>query len=150
MRFVYRQAIDAHAFKERLRSSQEQCFGRKIEHLHFTRAYCRNIFFVLHEIERTVEADGADTELCELRDLVLHERNQRRYDNSQTFEEQRGYLVTEGFTTACRHDDECVLFCQNAIDDTFLVEAKLLITEDCLQDIPGSFESWRTTGHWAN
>src|SRR5882757_4170592 len=64
--------------------------------------------------------------------LVLHQGDQRAYDNSHPLTDHRRQLITETFSSAGRHDDKSILPCQQALYDSVLivfkgVKAKLLL-----------------------
>ena len=50
--------------------------------------------------ESAVEKNGVDTPLLQLHHLVLHKRNQRRYDNGYAIEDKSRQLVAERLSTA--------------------------------------------------
>jgi len=72
-----------------------------------------------------VEEDGGDAHLAELRDLVLHEGDQRGDDHGgAAFLEDGGKLVAEGFAAACGHDDADIAAGGESADDFFLARAE--------------------------
>ena len=71
------------------------------------------------------------TELVEVIDLILHQRDQGRYDQGEPGESQSGKLKAQRLATACGHDRQHVLSAKNEIDDFTLgrpevVKAKAL------------------------
>ena len=65
--------------------------------------------------------------------LVLHQSNERGYDNSRPFHKQRRQLITERLATSCRHEHKCVVAIKKIADDGFLISLKLVKTEVFLQ-----------------
>ena len=75
-----------------------------------------------------VEEDGGDAHLAELRDLVLHEGDQRGDDHGgAAFLEDGGKLVAEGFAAAGGHDDTDVAARGEGADDFFLAWAESVV-----------------------
>ncbi len=75
---------------------------------------------VLGEIVGGIERGGGDAVAPELRDLVAHQRDQRRNDDGETVAQQRGKLIAQRFPAAGRHDREHVAAGENRGDDLFL------------------------------
>ena len=65
--------------------------------------------------------------------LVLHERNEGRYDYSRSFHKQGRQLITERLSTSCGHKHKCVVAIKKVADDSFLVSLKFVKTEVFLQ-----------------
>lgn len=69
--------------------------------------------------------------------LVVHQRNQRRYDNRHAFAHQRGNLVTQRLAPARRHQHHQTPAACQSIDDSLLPAAKFGITEYFVQNLFG-------------
>ncbi len=54
-------------------------------------------------------------------DLILHQGNQRRYDDRHTLHDEGGQLVAERFTTTGRHQDKGVPTGKHIADDSLLI-----------------------------
>ena len=75
-----------------------------------------------------VEEDGGDAHLAELRDLVLHEGDERGDDDGgAAFLEHGGKLVAERFAASGGHDDADVAARGEGADDFFLAGAEGVI-----------------------
>ena len=72
-----------------------------------------------------VQEDGGDAHLAELRDLVLHQGDERRDDDGGAiFLQHGGKLVAQGFAAAGGHDDADVAAGGECADDLFLARAE--------------------------
>ncbi len=56
----------------------------------------------------------------ELIHLILHQRDERRYNKGDSRKHQSRYLITDGFPPAGGHDGQGISFLQNTGDDLFL------------------------------
>jgi hypothetical protein len=68
------------------------------------------------------------------RDLVFHERDERRDDDRQPVEHQGRDLVTERFAAAGRHQHEAVFFPQDGLDRRLLVQPERVVAELAFED----------------
>ncbi len=66
-------------------------------------------------------------------DLILHQRNQWRNDQSQVFQVKSTELVTEAFAAAGRKNGERRFPFQDFADDRLLAFAKSIKTKDIFQ-----------------
>ena len=62
-------------------------------------------------------------------DLILHQGNQRRYDNGRALHHDGGQLVAQRFSPTSRHEHKGVMFLEQVLDDCFLVSLKLVEPE---------------------
>ena len=69
--------------------------------------------------------------------LILHQRNKRRNDESDSRKEQCRQLVAQRFATAGGHDSQHILPRQDAGDDLFLALAKVSETEGFIESLNG-------------
>ena len=69
--------------------------------------------------------------------LVVHQRNQRRYDNRHAFAHQRRNLVTQRLAPTRRHQHHQTLAAGQSIDDSLLLATKFGITEYFVQNLFG-------------
>ena len=67
--------------------------------------------------------------------LVLHQRDERRYDDGRAFRHQCGQLVAERLASSRGHQYESVVAVKDAFDDFFLVAFELVETENILQQL---------------
>ena len=75
--------------------------------------------------ERGVEAQHVDVELGELVVLILHQRDQRRDDERDARQLERGQLIAERLARAGRHDRERVDAGEHVADRERLAGAEL-------------------------
>ena len=67
-------------------------------------------------IELGVQRAGGDTDLAQRRDLVVHQRDQRRDDHRGAGAAQRGHLVADALAAAGRHQHQRVATGQHVLD----------------------------------
>jgi hypothetical protein len=79
--------------------------------------------------ERAVDVSGRDVAGVERVDLVLHQRDERRDDQSHAREKQRGQLIAERLPPPGRHHDDNVLSGQHGFDHAGLPLAEAAETE---------------------
>ena len=84
------------------------------------------------EILRGVDEGGAHSGLQQGVDLILHERDQRRYDDADAGPQQRRNLITKRLAAAGRHQHQSVAAAANVVDDLRLLAAKFAVTENAL------------------
>ena len=94
---------------------------------------------LLAERVRAVHRRGWNAARGEAIDLILHQRQQRRYDDCQPFATHRRRLEAERLAAARRHHDERIAVFQNALhclalQRQIVVEAPILL-EDLLQSV---------------
>ena len=81
---------------------------------------------------RRIEKGRLDAGLEQRRDLVLHQRDQRRNDNAGTRAQQCGDLVAQRFAPARGHQHQAIPASDDVIDNLCLRAAKSRVTEDFL------------------
>ena len=74
----------------------------------------------LVEADARVETGGVDSLRCEKVDLVLHERDERRDDDGDAVEHQRGELVAEALARTGREHGEGGAAGEQGLDDLLL------------------------------
>src|SRR6266404_2112094 len=80
-----------------------------------------------------IQAGGGNAHLEELRDLVLHQGDERGDHDGGAGVEHGGKLVAERFASAGRHDDAGVAACGEAADDGFLAGAEGFVAPVAVQ-----------------
>ncbi len=86
-------------------------------------------------IERRVQELGADAELRERGDLVLHQRDQRRDHHGRARPQQRRELVAQRLAAARRHEHQCVAARDDVLDDLALRAVEVGVPEDPAQQV---------------
>jgi len=80
-----------------------------------------------------VETGRRHTQLPQRRDLIMHERDQRRDDDARTRPQQRRKLVAQRLAAAGRHQHQRVAACGDMRDDGCLLTAKGEVAVDALK-----------------
>jgi len=86
-------------------------------------------------VERGVEHRRFHPGLEERRDLVLHQRDQRRHHHRAALAHQRGYLVAQRLAAAGRHQHQRVAARRDVLDDFRLRPAKRGEAEQGVQEL---------------
>lgn len=71
-----------------------------------------------------VDERGGDPFAVERVHLVFHQCDERRDDERESFELQRGKLIDERFARACGHNGKSVLFVEEGLNRFFLPRAE--------------------------
>ena len=108
MRLVDRQKRNLGALEELDRLGSHQPFGRNIDETQFTARNSLEHRPVLGGVVRGIEGRRGDAIAAQLRDLIAHQRNQRRHHDGQAVAEQRRKLVAQRLAAAGRHDRQHV------------------------------------------
>ena len=85
--------------------------------------------------KRAVDECRGRTGLRKRVDLIFHQRDQRRDDERDAREQQRGHLEADGFSRARGHDGDGLAAFEQALDDGLLCRAEALVAEGLLQDL---------------
>ena len=106
-----------------------QPFGRGVNELIFAPAQSGADPAVFVGIHGAVEECRGNPRFFQRGHLVLHQRNQRGYDQRQPRKKESGDLIAEGFPAAGGHDPEAVPAGQDAVDQLFLPAAERTVSE---------------------
>ncbi len=87
------------------------------------------------QVERRVEHGRPHAQLRQGRDLVLHQRDQRRHHDGQAVEAQGRHLVAQGLAAPGRHQDQGVAAGQDVADHLLLQPAEGGIAPHGTQDV---------------
>ena len=90
----------------------------------------------LFERQGAIEKGRRNARLRERRDLILHERDERRDDDREPRQHKRGDLVADRFSAARRHDTQNVPAGQNRVDERLLPAAEGTVTKELFQQRP--------------
>jgi hypothetical protein len=99
------------------------------DEFHFRRLDGLKRILQLGRVNRGIHLPRPDAERPQLVGLVLHQRDQRRDDNCDTRQVQRGQLITERFACAGRHDGDRVAAVHDRADDVLLSRPELVQPE---------------------
>ncbi len=86
-------------------------------------------------VETRIQERRFDAELAQCRDLVLHQRDQRRHDDRSAIAQQRRNLIAQRFSAAGRHQHERIAAANDLRDDGFLISPKRRVTENAAQHV---------------
>ena len=131
--------VDGEQRKPGLREQAEaalgqQALGRDIQQIELAAPRAALDLRGLRPAQRRIEKRGAHPELGERRDLVLHQRDERRDHHPDAVAQQRGNLVAERLAAAGRHQDQRVAAAGDVLDDLGLVTAEGRVAEDLFED----------------
>ena len=135
MGFIHGHEIDPERFEETPESGHRQSLGSHVQDLERASAG-----LVLNPAELTagegaVDETRGDAVCPQGVHLVLHEGDQRRNDQSQAVESQRGQLVAQGLAPARGHEHQRVPAIQNTGDDLLLEREEIVESEVCLEKV---------------
>ena len=89
----------------------------------------------LARVDVRVDRSGADAKLLQSRNLVLHQRNQRRDDDRDARTAEGGDLIAQRLTGAGRHQHKRVLARDYRVDRGLLMPAEARIAVGFLEDM---------------
>ena len=135
VRLVHGHKRDRHRLHECGEALRFQPFRRDIQQLVYPLPRAAVHKTQLLGGERAVDVRGADPRVFERRHLILHQGDQRRYDDRNAAEKQRGNLVAQGFPAAGRHDAERIPAGQNGVDKFLLPLPETAVAEAVLQHL---------------
>ena len=101
-----------------------EAFGRDIGEPQFAPRDLLRDVAVLGKIVGGIERGSGDAVAPELRDLIAHQRDQRRDDDGEPVAQQRWKLIAQRFAAAGRHDREHVAAGEDRGDDLRLPVAE--------------------------
>lgn len=129
MRLVDGQHRDFAALEQFERFGFQEPFGRYVNEAQLAARNALQNCAVLGRIVARIERRCRDAVAAKLRDLIAHERDQRRHHDGEPVAQQRRQLVAQRFAAAGRHDRQHVAVRKNRSDDLGLAWAKALETE---------------------
>ena len=110
-----------------------QPFRRDIQQLVCAGAHPGVDLALLGGGQGTVYECGADSCALQRRHLILHQRDERRYDQCHTRQQECGYLIAQALAAAGGHDAECVASGKQRVYQLALPLPETVIAEVCLQ-----------------
>jgi hypothetical protein len=147
MRLVDGEEIDFAFVEQRERVVAKQPLGRDIEQPQLAAVEPVEDRAPFPRVGDGIEGGGFYPITAHLRDLIAHQRYQRRDDDGQTCVEQRRKLEQQGFAAAGRHDGEHVLPAEDRFEDFGLSGAEVGEAEDPMERLAGVVQSHgRNTG----
>ncbi|VVN41375.1 hypothetical protein PS682_05506 [Pseudomonas fluorescens] len=93
--FIDGEQGDFQALQKGQHARLHQALGGQVEHLHFTALDPRSQVALLLGTEGGVQGRRSNTEFFEGRDLVVHQRDQRRHHHGQAVAQQRRHLEAQ-------------------------------------------------------
>ena len=136
MRFVDGEKIDRGFAQGGDDIVPQQPLGRDIEQLERAVVEAAGHPAALVGVGGGIEARRLDPQLAQLRDLVAHERNQRRYHQGQAAPDDRRKLEAQRLAAASWHDRQHVLACERGAEDVLLARPEIGKTKDGRESRP--------------
>ena len=124
MRLVDRKQGDFRAAEQREAARRQQPFRRDIEQIEVAGEQPLLDRVGLVEGKRGIEHRRPDAGLQQSRDLVAHQRDQRRDHDAAAFAQQRRHLVAQRLAAAGGHQHQAIAAVRDMPDDLFLRAAK--------------------------
>ena len=137
MRLVNGQTINLALRQHVQRIGPQQRLRRHVQQLDRAGAHALNGVGIGVRIQRTVQIDRWNIQIGQRGHLILHERNQRRYDYRQPVKEQRRQLKTEALAAARGHDHQRVALGHYILDDLLLMGAEFIIAKNRFEQLLG-------------
>ena len=119
-------------FEERGRG---QALGRNVQQLVLASSGEIQCIAELLEAHRAVDARSGDTGLDQRTDLIFHQRNERRNDQSQSGEQHRGHLIADGLARTGRHDAQRVAPGEDGLHQLVLSRAERIVAEILFENV---------------
>ena len=135
VRLVDREERDVDLVEQHQRPFAEQPLGGHVEEVDRTGAQPRLDVEHRPVVERRVEARRPHPGLDEPGDLIAHQGDEGRDDDSGPRADERRNLVAERLAAACRHQHEAVAAPDGVLDDRFLLPPEPVVAEDAAQQI---------------
>ena len=124
-----------HAVEQSASALELESLRCKVKEVKFTATTGDHNVLPVRRVQRAGKVCSADPELPGSRNLILHQRNQRRDHNSHTWTQQGRKLITKGFTTTGGHDKKGIAPVYHMLDDCFLRWAKLVEPEGARKNL---------------
>ena len=136
MRLVHGKERDRDLVQPLERAIQRQALRRDIEQLQPPAMQVAQHRPRLVRRQVGMQRGGRDTLLAQGRDLVFHQRDQRRDDDPDPRPAERGNLEAEALAPAGRHQHQARPTRGGVADDVLLPPAEVLMAEDAAEDLP--------------
>ena len=140
MRFVDGEQGDFQALQECQHARLNQTLGCQVEHFHFAALDPHSEITLLLGTQRGVQRSGGDAQFFKGGDLIVHQRDQRRYHHGQAFTQQRRHLEAQRLAATGRHQHQRITAAGHALNDRTLTATETVVAEDVLEDALSLFE----------
>ena len=77
--------------------------------------------------EATIDGGSLDASTTQIVNLILHQGYERGDDDAGAILSQGGHLESDGLSTACRHQSQCVVAATYGLDDFALNTAEIIV-----------------------
>jgi hypothetical protein len=124
MGLVDRKQRDSGLFEQRKAAWVQQALGRDVEQIEITGDEPALDRRSLIKRKRGVQHRCVDAGLDQARNLITHQRDQRRDHDAAALAQQRGQLVAQRLTAAGRHQDQAIAAAYDVPDNLFLRAAE--------------------------
>ncbi len=135
MRLVDREQRERDAREPVERAVAEQAFGRDIQQVERALRQITRDLARLVRIKLRVQRAGGDADLTKCRDLIVHQRDQRRDDDRGARPAQRRHLVAQALAAPGRHQHQRIPARHDMTHHGFLGAAKGGEAEHAAEDV---------------
>ena len=133
MGLVDGEEIDAELAQRLQRFIAQQSLRRDIKQAERAILQASEDLLPLGGVDGGIERGGGDAEFAQLRDLIAHQRDERRDDEGEALAHQRRQLEQQRLAAAGRHHGEHILAREHAAEDFLLSGAEIRKTVDARQ-----------------
>ena len=133
VRFVDGEQADGYAVYGLAKALVVEPFRRHVEQPHRPGAYTIHHLAILLQAQARIEPGGADAAGVQRVDLVLHQRDQRRHDQCEPWQQQRRQLVAQRLAAPCAKHRSGRVARQQVFDGLLLAGTELVEAEVLLQ-----------------
>ena len=141
VRFVDGEQRDAgtglRLFEQSLAALGQQALRRDVDEIDVAAAHAAFDGCSVDRRQRRIQCRRTDAEFVQGRDLVGHQRNQRRYNDANSRSQQRRDLVRKRFAATRGHQHQGVAAGADMLDHLTLEAAKAVVAEDILEEGTG-------------
>ena len=122
----------------------EQALRSQVQEVELPRREVADHLGLIARRERRIQEARAHAELAQRRDLVLHQRDERRHHDADAVPQQRRQLVAEGLPAARRHQHQGVAAFRHRADDVFLPAPEPGVSVHRAQQLASAFDHGAT------
>ena len=123
------------ALEECQRVLLQQAFGGQVQQVERARPHRVDDAPLFVVREGRIQERRAYAELPQGADLILHQRDERRDDKTDSGLNDGRQLVAQGLAAACGHDDQRIAARERGGENLFLILAKIGIAVDLPQEV---------------
>ena len=133
MGLVYRDKTHLHVGQLEAKELRVDAFGRKIEEFVLTEDDVVELTVDFFAGESRVDGRGLDVSAPQVLDLVFHQGDERRDDQTSALHHEGRHLEGDAFSSAGGHQPECVVAGEQTVYDFALNAAKVVVAPSGFQ-----------------